>query len=46
VYVALATALVERPDDVAMAFRVVVALMGIALEYLVDEVVGVLPSVV
>ena len=44
--VADATALLLLPLDVAIAFTVPEELIGIALPYLVDDVVGVEPSVV
>ena len=46
VKVPLATALVLKPEAVAIALIVVVLLTGIAALYTVEEVVGVLPSVV
>ena len=46
VYVPLATALLLKPGAVAMALIVVVLLTAIAALYTVEEVVGVLPSVV
>ena len=45
-YVPLATALLLKPTAVAMALIVVVLLTAIAPLYTVEEVVGVLPSVV
>ena len=42
----LATVLVFKPEAVAMALIVVVLLTAIAPLYTVEEVVGVLPSVV
>jgi hypothetical protein len=46
VYVALATSLLVRPVAAAIALSVVVCVNEIAPVYAVDDVVGVLPSVV
>jgi hypothetical protein len=46
VYKPLATALVENPDAVAMALIVAVAVIVIGFAYTVEEIVGVVPSVV
>jgi len=44
--VPLATTLAENPDAVAIALKVVVALIVIGFAYMAEEVVGVDPSVV
>jgi hypothetical protein len=46
VYEPLATALAENPDAVAMALIAAVAVIVIGFVYIVEEVVGVDPSVV
>jgi hypothetical protein len=46
VYEPLATALAENPDAVAIALIVAVAVIAIGFAYIVEEVVGVDPSVV